>query len=52
MIDCLVVIKIGKGAIYHRDSETLFFYNKKDNHIQGEDHKLTTGENLFKLLKD
>ena len=46
------LLKAGKGAVYHGNSETLFFYDKKDNHIQGEDHKLTTGEDLFKLLKD
>lgn len=45
------LLKIDKGAIYHRDSNTLFFYDKKNNHIQGEDYKLTTGEDLFGLIK-
>ncbi|WP_217928784.1 DUF6443 domain-containing protein [Bacteroides caecimuris] len=46
------VLKIGKGAIYHKDSKTLFFYDEQNNHIQGEDYRISTGEDLFKLLRD
>ena len=46
------VLKINAGAIYHKDSKTLFFYNHKNSHINNEDDKINTSEELLDKLKE
>lgn len=45
-------LKIKTGAIYHRDSQTLFFYNSKDSQISNEVYKIDTSKTLLDKLND
>lgn len=45
-------LKIKTGAIYHRDSQTLFFYNSKDSQISNEVYKIDTSKTLLDQLND
>lgn len=45
-------LKVKTGTIYHRDSQTLFFYNSKNSHIRNEGHKIDTSKTLLDKLND
>lgn len=46
------ILKIKTGTIYHKDSQTLFNYNKRNSHINTGDTKATNSSDLSKFLKN
>uniref|UniRef100_UPI0025F3D4EB JAB-like toxin 1 domain-containing protein n=1 Tax=uncultured Bacteroides sp. TaxID=162156 RepID=UPI0025F3D4EB len=47
-------LKVKTGAIYHKDTETMFFYNSKDKHIINEqisDKKIISGKDIFDVIQ-
>ena len=45
-------LKIKTGAVYHRDSKVLFFYNSEDSRIGNNAYKIDTGKTLLDKLND
>lgn len=43
-------LKIKKGAIYHRDSKTLFFYTSESSHVGNANHEIDTSVRLLNEL--
>ena len=46
------ILKIKTGAVYHRDSKVLFFYNSGNSRIGNNEYKIDTSKTLLDKLKD
>lgn len=45
-------LKIKTGAVYHRDSKVLFFYNSENARIGNNEYKIDTSKTLLDKLND
>ena len=45
-------LNVGIGAIYHRDSKVLFFYDSRNSRIESEEYKIDTSKTLLDKLND
>ena len=45
-------LKVGIGAVYHRDSKVLFFYDSRNSRIESEEYKIDTSKTLLDKLND
>ena len=45
-------LKIKTGAVYHRDSKVLFFYNSENSRIGNNEYKIDTSKTLLDKLND